>query len=230
MPPLPLAEAHSACGFTRKSKEPTEICTRANARIRIHTRVYFGVEANWRFLALLCYLQRVLFFFFFLFFFFLRFSLWKACTACETSTESLFIEGNVTLSCFQGRALWFSCLSSDSSSVNENRRPKWAESCSLESETSNVLIIQVQCSKVIRSSNVSIVVSRTKEDGENGKNNFQVVGTGHRRVLCDLRSMGLCALGCYLISRFTTRTPIKPIIVRWWLSLFPLQFLLSSFS
>lgn len=65
MPPLPLVEAHSACGFTRKSKDHaysyTETCTHTQRYtytyicMPVDIYIYFGVAVNWRFLRLRIY-------------------------------------------------------------------------------------------------------------------------------------------------------------------------------
>lgn len=84
MPSPPLVEAHSGCGFTRKSEDHAYMCMDICIYIYIYTygeilihicvrtNRYFGVEVNWRFLRIRI-MQRVclpsfIFFFFFLFF------------------------------------------------------------------------------------------------------------------------------------------------------------------
>lgn len=56
MPPLPLVEAHSACGFTRKSKDHAYSCTETCTHTQKYTYtyicmpvdiyIYFGVAVN----------------------------------------------------------------------------------------------------------------------------------------------------------------------------------------
>lgn len=92
MPSPPLVEAHSGCGFTRKSKDHAYMCMDicvyiyvyiyTYGEILIHicvrTNRYFGVEVNWRFLRIRI-MQRVClpsFIFFFLLFFSLRSDRW----------------------------------------------------------------------------------------------------------------------------------------------------------